>query len=139
MPSLSTAWVQYGVPTHYYLIVLRSAKGCSDGGSETGEELHGPEGFRALQARMLEALPDIHSTVHDCFGAGDRVVARWSATMHHRGTGLGMAATGSEVDITGTGMVRMENGKVTEVWDNWDKFAMVQQIESAVRAKHASA
>jgi hypothetical protein len=36
-------------------------------------------------------------------------------------------------------MVRMENGKVTEVWDNWDKFAMFQQIESAVRAKSASA
>jgi steroid delta-isomerase-like uncharacterized protein len=109
------------------------------GTSETGEELHGPEGFRALQARILEAFPDIHFTVHDCFGAGDRVVARWSATMHHRGNGLGMAATGAEVNITGTGMVRMENGKVTEVWDNWDKFAMFQQIESAVRARSASA
>jgi predicted ester cyclase len=52
---------------------------------------------------------------------------------------LGIAATGAEVNITGTGMVRMENGKVTEVWDNWDKFAMFQQIESAVKARGASA
>jgi steroid delta-isomerase-like uncharacterized protein len=118
---------------------LVSADCVAHGTSETGEELHGPEGFRALQARILEAFPDIHFTLHDCFGAGDRVVARWSATMHHRGNGLGMAATGAEVNITGTGMVRMENGKVTEVWDNWDKFAMFQQIESALRAKSASA
>ena len=33
----------------------------------------------------------------------------------------------------------MENGKVTEVWDNWDKHAMFKQIEAAVKAKSASA
>ena len=118
---------------------LVSADCVAHGTSETGEELHGPQGFRALQARILETFPDIHFTVHDCFGAGDRVVARWSATMHHRGNGLGIAATGAEVNITGMGMVRIENGKVTEVWDNWDKFAMFQQIESAVKTRGASA
>jgi steroid delta-isomerase-like uncharacterized protein len=118
---------------------LVSADCVAHGSSETGEELRGPEGFKALQARILEAFPDIHFTVQDCFGAGDKVVVRWNATMHHRGSGLGMAPTGAEVNITGTGMVRMANGKVTEVWDNWDKHAMFQQIEAAGKAKSASA
>ncbi len=107
--------------------------------SEKGGDLYGPEGFLELHARILQAFPDIHFTVHDCFGAGDRVAVRWSATMHHRGNGLGMEATGAEVKITGMGMARFEHGKVKEHWDNWDKLAMFQQIEAAGKAKGASA
>jgi steroid delta-isomerase-like uncharacterized protein len=118
---------------------LVSADCVAHGTSESGDDLHGPEGFLGLHARILQAFPDIQFVVHECLGMGDKVAVRWSATMHHRGNGLGMAATGAEVNITGMGIARFENGKVTEHWDNWDKLAMFQQIEAAARAKKASA
>jgi predicted ester cyclase len=93
---------------------LLSADCVAHGTSETGGDLHGPEGFLELQARILEAFPDIHFEVHDCFGVGETVAVRCSVTMHHRGNGLGMEATGAEVKITGMGMARFENGKVRE-------------------------
>jgi len=117
---------------------LVSADCVAHGTSETGGDLHGPEGFLGLQARILQAFPNIHFEVHDCFGVGETVAVRWSATMHHRGNGLGKEATGAEVKITGMGMARFENGKVKEHWDNWDKLAMFQQIEAA-KSKIASA
>ena len=90
------------------------------------------------QARQVNAFPDMHIDVLDCFGAGDKIAVRWSATMHHHGNGLGIEPTGAEVKITGMGMARIVNGKVAETWDNWDKLAMFQQIEAASKAKSAT-
>jgi steroid delta-isomerase-like uncharacterized protein len=109
------------------------------GTSETGGDLHGPEGFLALHARLIEAFPDIHVDVQDCFGAGDKVAVRWKATMHHRGNSLGIEATGAEVKIDGMGFARIVGEKVLETWDSWDKLAMFQQIEAAAKANKANA
>jgi steroid delta-isomerase-like uncharacterized protein len=118
---------------------LLAADCVAHGTGENGEDLHGVEGFLAFQARQVSAFPDMHIEVHDCFGMGDKVAVRWSATMHHRGNGLGMEPTGAEVKIAGMGIARIENGKVKETWDNWDKMAMFQQIDAASKAKSASA
>jgi predicted ester cyclase len=58
--------------------------------------------------------------------------------MHHRRNGLGMEASGAQVNIPGMGFARIVNGKVLETWDNWDKQAMFQQIEAAAKAKKAT-
>ena len=108
------------------------------GTSERGGDLHGPEGFIGLHERLLDAFPDINIQVQDCIGEGDLIAVRWTATMHHRGNGLGMEASGAEVQITGMGFARILNGKVLETWDNWDKLAMFQQIEAA-KGKSATA
>jgi len=109
------------------------------GTSETGGDLYGPEGFLTLHARLIEAFPDIHIEVQDCFGTGDKIVVRWTATMHHLGNSLGMEATGAEVKIHGMGLARIVGGKVLETWDNWDKLGMFQQIETAAKAKKTTA
>lgn len=109
------------------------------GTSETGGDLHGPEGFLELHRRLLNAFPDMHIDVQDCFGAGDQVAVRWTATMHHRGNGLGMEASGAEVKINGMGFARFVGGKVVETWDSWDKLAMFQQVDAARKAKAAEA
>jgi predicted ester cyclase len=107
--------------------------------SETGEDVHGPEGFLALHAKLLSAFPDMQFTLDDCFGAGDKIVVRWTATMRHTGPGLGIDATGAEIKLRGMGIARIAGGKVQETWDNWDRMAMFEQIEAAVKAKSAGA
>jgi predicted ester cyclase len=109
------------------------------GTGERGEGLCGPQGFVDFHARLIRAFPDLHIEVLDCFGAGDKVAARWFATMHHHGEGLGMAPTGAEVKFAGTSIAHFVDGKVVETWDNYDKFGMFQQIEAAANARRASA
>ena len=78
--------------------------------------------------RIRGAFPDINVVVEDAFGAKDKVVLRWSATMTHRGDHLGMAATGKPVRMTGITIARIGDKKIIEGWDNWDQLGMLKQI-----------
>ena len=105
--------------------------------SESGGDVHGPEEFLAMHARLMSAFPDMQFAIDDCFGAGDKIVVRWTATMRHTGPGLGIDATGAEIKLRGMGIARIAGGKVQETWDNWDRMAMFEQIEAAAKAKSA--
>jgi steroid delta-isomerase-like uncharacterized protein len=95
---------------------------------EDGRPLRGPEEFVSFVQRIRGAFPDIKVIVEDVFGAKDKVVLRWSATMTHRGDHLGIAATGKRVNISGTTIARIVDKKFVEGWDNWDQLGMLKQI-----------
>jgi steroid delta-isomerase-like uncharacterized protein len=100
------------------------------GRGQTGpqSEIHGPAEFVPFVERIRGAFPDINVTIEDGFGAEDKVVVRWSATMTHRGDHLGIPATGKEVRLTGITIARILEGQIVEGWDNWDQLGMLQQI-----------
>lgn len=112
------------------------------GTHEAGGDVHGPQGFEVFHARFIDAFPDIHIDVQDCFGSGDKVAVRWVATMHHRGRGLGVDPTDAEINVGGMAIARFSNGKIAEGWDNYDKQSMFQQIDAAAqkaKTKNATA
>jgi steroid delta-isomerase-like uncharacterized protein len=95
---------------------------------EDGVKLRGPAEFVPFAQRIRGAFPDMNVVVEDVFGAGDRVVLRWSGTMTHLGDHLGMPATGKAVQITGITIARIVNKQIVEGWDNWDQLGMLKQI-----------
>jgi steroid delta-isomerase-like uncharacterized protein len=84
--------------------------------------------FKQFVRSLRSAFPDIHVTIHDTLAQGDRVVARWSATMTHTGPFLGIAATGRKATVTGMSIQRIVDGKIVEGWDNWDQLGLLVQI-----------
>jgi predicted ester cyclase len=99
-----------------------------------GVEIRKPADFVALYNRIHGAFPDMKITVEDAFGAEDKIVLRWSATMTHTGDHLGIAATSRKIRITGITIARIVKGKIVEGWDNWDQLALMQQISNAAAA-----
>jgi steroid delta-isomerase-like uncharacterized protein len=95
---------------------------------EDGRPVRGPGEFVPFVERVRGAFPDVNMVVEEAFGAKDKVVVRWSATMTHRGDHLGIEATGKPVRITGITIVRIEDNKIIEGWDNWDQLGMLKQI-----------
>ena len=95
---------------------------------EDGNQLCGPAEFLPLVERIRGAFPDINMVVEDAFGAEDKVVLRWSATMTHHGDHLGMPASGKRVRMTGITIAPMADKKIIEGWDNWDQLGMLKQI-----------
>ena len=95
---------------------------------EDGVKLRGPAEFEAFARRIRGAFPDMNVVVEDVFGAGDKVVLRWSGTMTHLGNHLGMPATGKAVQVTGITIARIAGKQIVEGWDNWDQLGMLKQI-----------
>jgi steroid delta-isomerase-like uncharacterized protein len=95
----------------------------------------GREQFRIFAQGFRTAFPDLKVTIDHIVEQGDKVVARWTATMTHKGDFLGFAPTGKKVTITGTSTQRISGGKIVEGWDNWDQLGLLVQI-GAVPAAH---
>jgi steroid delta-isomerase-like uncharacterized protein len=92
------------------------------------EDLHGREGFKTFHAAYRNAFPDIQINVDEMVAEGDKVTARWSGTGTHLGDGLGLPATGRQLQFHGMTIVRVEHGKLVEGWNEFDQLGMFQQL-----------
>ena len=91
--------------------------------------------FRTFAESLRTAFPDFKVTIDQVIEQGDKVVARWTTVMTHKGEFLGVAPTGKKVTITGTSIQRIVDGKIVEGWDNWDQLGLLVQI-GAVNPAH---
>jgi steroid delta-isomerase-like uncharacterized protein len=93
------------------------------------ELAQGPEGAkRFAQAIRTGFGNEINITHDDVIVHGDRIVIRWTSSGTHKGDLLGVPATGKPIKITGIDIFRVQDGKLAELWQNWDQLQMLQQI-----------
>lgn len=104
------------------------------GQAQHGVEIHGTQSFKPFARMLRSAFPDIHIEIEDTFSAGDKVVARWSATMTHRGEFMGIVATGKTARVTGISIQQIQDGRIVRAWDNWDQLALLVQIGKVMPA-----
>lgn len=90
--------------------------------------------FKSFVLGIRSAFPDLKVTINFVVEQGDTVVARWTATMTHKGDFLGIAPTGKKATITGTTTQKIAGGKIVEGWDNWDQLGLLVQIGAAPAA-----
>jgi len=94
----------------------------------SGEDWHGPESVRQYATMMRAAFPDLYYTVEDQIAEGDKVVTRYKAGGTHQGELMSIAPTGNRVEITGISIMRIDGGKIEEIWENYDTLGMMQQL-----------
>jgi predicted ester cyclase len=88
----------------------------------------GAEALKEIWAMLFRIYPDIHLTVEDLIGEGDKVVGRTTVTGTHRGEFMGVAPTGKSVTYNEMFMFRFAAGRVVETWGVVDVFAQMKQI-----------
>jgi steroid delta-isomerase-like uncharacterized protein len=91
-------------------------------------DVHGPEEFRKLVRAYRSAYPDVHLTVEDIFGVGDKMAVRWTSRGTHLGEMMGVPPSGNKIEIMGISLFRVQDGKVVEEWEGFDTLTMMQQI-----------
>lgn len=109
---------------------LLAADAVGRGLGEAGKDVYGPAGFKPFVQRIRGAFPDIHITVEDTVAEGDKVAARFTATMTHEGDDLGLPATGKRVTVSGITFTLVRNGQIADGWNCWDIYGMMQQLEA---------
>jgi steroid delta-isomerase-like uncharacterized protein len=90
----------------------------------------GSEGVKKVFRTLHEAFPDLHISVEDLIAEGDKVVARERITGTHRGSYLGLPATGRRVAYNEITVSRFENGRVVEAWAVVDAMSLMGQLGS---------
>jgi steroid delta-isomerase-like uncharacterized protein len=99
------------------------------------------EGVKRSISGYRDAFPDLSFTVDDIFAAGDKVVVRWTGQGTFENEFMGQQPTGEEGEpVHGIGIDRFdEDGKIAEVWGQWDVMTFMRQIGLAPEAAEAPA
>jgi hypothetical protein len=85
--------------------------------------IYGLEQWKAtFQQPMLATFTHTHIDVLDEVIADDKIFARLSAT-------LSVAGHTETVQIKGTCMVHLKDGKIAEAWDSWDFLGLLEGLK----------
>src|ERR1700722_7264363 len=95
----------------------------------------GREGLKEVLGMMRAAFPDIHWAVEEMVGEGDKVVTRFTWTGTHRGSFMGIPATGKSVSVKGVVIDQLEGGKMSNSRILMDSLGMLQQLGVGPSAK----
>jgi len=91
---------------------------------------HGPTlaGFKQKVAGFKAMFPDIGEDLQDIIACGDTVATRWVVTGSLQREFMGIAASGQPIRVEGMNFYRLKDGRVTEIWTQFDGVAMLQQL-----------
>jgi steroid delta-isomerase-like uncharacterized protein len=90
--------------------------------------VRGPEALRTFVTLYRNAFPDLRIVIDDLLAEGDRVVCRWTVTGTQTGDLPSIPATGKVATVTGIDIDRIVDGKITEVWSEWDGASLRSQL-----------
>jgi steroid delta-isomerase-like uncharacterized protein len=101
---------------------------------------HGPDGrkqtgiaaYRQAIHHTHEMFSSSHITVEDVVSNGDKAAARWTMTATNSGPVMGVAPTNKPVTQNAIVLYRFENGKIAEIWLQFDRLTVLQQVGAKI-------
>lgn len=88
----------------------------------------GLAGLKDVLRGMRAAFPDMHWKIEEQIAEGDKVLTRFEWTGTHRGTFLGVPATGRPVKVWGMVIDRLEGGKIKDTRILMDTLGLMMQL-----------
>jgi predicted ester cyclase len=105
---------------------------------DSGDRAADNAGFREGIARLLAAFPGLRAEARDfvvetsCAGASGglsgSVAVRWTAVGTQTGAYLGAAPVNRPVHFKGIEIIRVDDGRITERWGEWDGLELLAQL-----------
>jgi len=84
-------------------------------------ELRGPEAFSRFHDDLRSRFSDFRITPVVVLAEGNLACLHWTASFRH-------TPTDKSVTISGTSVIRLEDGKFVEAWQNWDAAHLAAQL-----------
>ena len=79
-------------------------------------------------ATYLSAFPDVNYSIDDILAEGDKTVIRCTLRATHKGTFMGIPATGKQIVVKGVEIDKIVGGKIVEAWGFSDSQGMMTQL-----------
>lgn len=93
-----------------------------------GQEFRGVDAAKQLATALKTAFPDMQITHHEAIVSGNNVAIRWTSTQTHGGEYFGVPASGKQIQIEGIDLFHVRNGKIAEMWIEFDNMGVLQQM-----------
>ncbi len=88
----------------------------------------GLDGLAEVVSATRAGFPDAQFTVIQEMADGDRVAHQWILTGTQTGEWNGIPPTGRKIEVRGTAISRLQDGKIVEHTADWDAMGMMQQL-----------
>ena len=75
-----------------------------------------------------KSFPDAMFSIEEIFAVGDRVIVRYIMRGTQQGELEGIPATGKKIEMSGIMIHRLENGKVVEDREEYDRLGRMEQL-----------
>jgi steroid delta-isomerase-like uncharacterized protein len=85
-------------------------------------------GFKQKVAGFKASFPDLKEELQDIIASGDTVATRWVVTGSQQQELMGIPASGQTIRVEGMNFYRLKNGRVTDIWTQFDGVALMQQL-----------
>lgn len=92
-------------------------------------ELKGVEEIKGFIKWVYTAYPDFKVTFDEPMKLKDRIVFKYNATATNEGPlGENMPPTGKKMSFNGVSIVKVENGRIIEEWNNYNQLPIYKQL-----------
>jgi steroid delta-isomerase-like uncharacterized protein len=85
-------------------------------------------GFKQKVAGFKASFPDLKEDLQDIIASGDTVATRWVVTGSQQQELMGIPASGQTIRVEGMNFYRLKDGRVTDIWTQFDGVALMQQL-----------
>ena len=92
------------------------------------QQIKSLEEYKLFYQEWANAFPDAHTTIHVLFAKDDMIASYATLTGTQTGSFGSLPATGKKMKSDFIGILRFEDGKIAEVWVEWDNLAILEQL-----------
>jgi predicted ester cyclase len=85
-------------------------------------------GLERFYTGLWNGFPDLHITVEDLVGEGEKVAWRLSVQGTHEGAFRGVSPTGTVVTFGAQYIFEFRNQKIVQRWTNFDRLGVLVQL-----------
>jgi steroid delta-isomerase-like uncharacterized protein len=92
------------------------------------EPIRGADAVKGFLSAFRAGFPDINLSVELAFADEKMVAVRWRARGTHTAPLFGIPPSGKSMNVVGTSIFHIENGKIVEDWVSEDTLGLMQQL-----------
>ncbi len=128
--NLDVALKFYEVYNAHKLDLLDEILGPNYVGHVNAHDIKGIEAAKGFIGGFIEGIPDAKYTVEETLTTEDKVIARWICTGTQTGNFFGSSPSNKGINVNGITIFEIIDGKINQLWNNWDQFTLVQQLQA---------
>ena len=89
------------------------------------------EAVKAYYTNYLNGFTEIEWEIKETFGQGNKLIKHYNFKGKHTGDFFGIPASGNYLDLSGTTIVTMRNGKIEKEHDFYNMQTILDQLKKA--------